>query len=136
MKKALIIVAISICAFTSSNKPSLTQSQWEAIMDAQLAYTLSKAYSSPDTTAKMNTLLSSLQHVQGMSQQQLEDKMEEFYGPDWKNAGGPLHTVCQIICGITYSVCFDTIIPGWDIFKCETRYRDCMRMCGMLPPGL
>lgn len=143
MKKALFILIagmLSLAAIsqpTLKTKPSLTQSQWEAIMDAQKDYMISIIKGLADSSTKRNSLIAVLPAVQGMTKPQLEEKMEEFYGSDWKNAGGPLHTGCNIVCAITFSVCWDYHYPIWTVEKyCRDLYKTCMAGCGLLPAGL
>jgi hypothetical protein len=134
---AALISCAAICQTSIKPKPTLTQAQWEAIVDAQKEYSMSKAKGLSDTTAKKELLVSSASHLAGITTRaQLEEKMEEFYGPNWKTSGGPLHTACQLLCGVTYSVCFESgyniLSPNWNY--CEKIYRQCMIGCGLFPP--
>lgn len=130
------LLAIAACSFCVDIKPSLTQAQWETFVDNSRDYTISKLQGSADTSVKLSALIAAAAPLDGKSESYLEDKMEEFYGSDWKNAGGPLHTACQIICAITLSVCYDnqTSQTYWN--NCGANYAACLRMCGLLPPGL
>jgi hypothetical protein len=143
MKKIMLFVAIfaTIACYSQTPnvkpKPALTQGQWEELLDVSKAYIIAKLSNASDTSAKLSALISALPSIRGFSQSYLEDKMEEFYGSDWKNAGGPLHTACQIICGISYSVCEENSGTGaYPTTPCLNNYASCLRMCGLLPPGL
>jgi hypothetical protein len=139
MKKIILlaaITAIGVSSFAQPIKKSFTQTEWETFLDASRNYAIAKLTNAPDTAAKFSSMIAAKNVTNGYTQSQLEDKMEEFYGPNWKNAAGPIYTACWVLCGISFSVCFDTIFPIWDIDKCSKRYESCLRMCSILPPGL
>lgn len=116
----------------------LTKAQWETFLDVSRNYAIATLQGSSDTAALKASLVSAIAPLRGYTQIQLEEKMEEFYGPDWKRSGGPLYTACQFIASVTYSVCFQN---GWNILSpnwnyCEKVYRDYMKLCGLIPEGL
>lgn len=143
MKRLIIMIVAASMVFTAFSQtslkvkhPDLTQSQWETFMDGARNYQLSKLQNSPDSTAKFSALVSAYSSIAGRSESYLEDKMEEFYGSDWKNAGGPVHAACQMLCSIIYYMCVENVHHLLPADHCSSGYRSCMQSCGLLPQGL
>jgi hypothetical protein len=117
-------------------KQDFTQQQWEHLLLAQKEYTIAKATGDPSENDKLNALINAFAITEDYDQQDLEAKMAEFYGPNWKKTGGPLYTACQLICSIAYAVCDPLSGLPLSMTDCEGNYKNCLRMCGLLPEGL